>query len=266
MAYFMGNIYSKSMLMETQLHVILPQDGRRYIWKKTPKTLILLHGLSDNASTWVRLSSIERYAEMYNLAVVMPEVQRSWYQNMVYGQKPFTYITEELPQKLSNMFQISVEREDMMIAGWSMGGYGALKCAMSVPDAFSCCGALSGAYDLLALLKMSAREDAPDVLKGLEKDLKSIFGEKMIVPSEEDILSLIRERREKGEMLPNVYMSSGIEDFMYPVFERVRAFCRENLTQYFSEVFEGCHEWKVCDRAVEHMLDYFLNYEKRKDE
>lgn len=94
MGFFSGNIYSASMRMETQVNVILPQDGRNYTWDQKPKTLILLHGLSDNASTWMRLSSIERYAQMYNLAVVMPEVQRSWYQDNSYGMRMFTYIAD----------------------------------------------------------------------------------------------------------------------------------------------------------------------------
>lgn len=266
MAYFSGNIYSEEMLMETQLHVILPQDGRRYIWREKPKTLILLHGLSDNASTWIRLSSIERYAEKYNLAVIMPEVQRSWYQDMVYGQKPFTYITKELPRKISKMFQVSVEREDMMVAGWSMGGYGALKCALTFPDVFSCCGALSGVYDIKALLNLSVQKNAPDVLKGLEKDLGGVFGEKLIIPAEADIPSLIEERGKERESLPNIYMSCGSDDFLYPVFERIRNLCRLNLKDYFSEEFDGGHEWNVCDQAVMHMLDYFLDQKKRKDE
>lgn len=54
MAFFMGTIYSKSMLQDTSFNVILPHDGRRYIWNEPPKTLILLHGLSDSAATWIR--------------------------------------------------------------------------------------------------------------------------------------------------------------------------------------------------------------------
>ncbi len=265
MAYFSGNIYSDAMLVETQLHVILPQDGRNYTGNRKPKTLILLHGLSDNASTWMRLSSVERYTEAYNLAVVMPEVQRSWYHDMVYGQKPFTYITEELPGKLSRMFQVSVEREDMMIAGWSMGGYGALKCALTVPEVFSCCGALSGAYDLQALLELSEKEGAPDVLRGLKKDLGGIFGEKTGIPNDADIPSLIEKGKKEGKLLPDIYMSSGTDDFLYPVFGRIRDLCRANLEHYFSEEFDGGHDWKVCDQAVMHMLEHFLKQEKRQD-
>ena len=82
MAYFVGNIYSDCLKQDTQLQVIIPQDEREYACKEDPKLLILLHGLSDNAATWVRKTSIERYAQEYNLAVLMPEVHRSWYYDM----------------------------------------------------------------------------------------------------------------------------------------------------------------------------------------
>ena len=34
--------------------------------------LLLLHGLSSDATTYMRFTSIERYAEAHHLAVIMP--------------------------------------------------------------------------------------------------------------------------------------------------------------------------------------------------
>ena len=112
MAFFMGTIYSKSMLQDTAFNVILPHDGRRYIWTEPPKTLILLHGLSDSAATWIRRTAIERYAERYNLAVIIPEVQRSWYQDMVYGVRAFHYIRKRFWILLKKCFMFQ-QKEKM---------------------------------------------------------------------------------------------------------------------------------------------------------
>lgn len=264
MGFFSGNIYSASMRMETQVNVILPQDGRNYTWDQKPKTLILLHGLSDNASTWMRLSSIERYAQMYNLAVVMPEVQRSWYQDNSYGMRMFTYIAEELPKLMEKMFQVSVRREDLMIAGWSMGGYGALRCSLTFPERFSCCGALSGAYDLSYMLKCEDTLGA-DEMKRLREEYQAIFGENTKIPDERDIFLLIEKDKKEGKIMPNVFMSSGTSDYLYPVFQKVRKMCEENITEYHAEEYEGAHEWRVCDKAVERMLKYFLGNEKSEE-
>lgn len=260
MSYFSGNIYSASMKMETQLHIILPQDGRNYTWAQKPKTLILLHGLSDNASTWVRLSSIERYAQMYNLAVVMPEVQRSWYQDTENGMRMFTYIGEELPRLMEHMFQVSVEREDLMIGGWSMGGYGALKCALTFPQRFSRCGAFSGAYDLSYMLGCEETL-GKDTVDRLHEEYRGLFGEEANIPDVSDIFSLIEDVANSGEALPEVFMSSGTEDFMYPVFQKVRKKCEAKLPNYYAREYAGGHEWAVCDKAVADMLEYFLGEE-----
>ena len=38
----------------------------------------LLHGLADNCTGWSRYTSVERYARKYEIALVIPEVQRSF--------------------------------------------------------------------------------------------------------------------------------------------------------------------------------------------
>ena len=74
------------------------------------KVLYLLHGLSDDASAWQRYSSIETYAAHYGLVVVMPSVSRSFYIDQPNGQDYFTYLAEELPQYLSDVFNLTPTR------------------------------------------------------------------------------------------------------------------------------------------------------------
>ncbi len=45
--------------------------------------MILLHGGTDCSSTWVRRTSLERYAELYDMAIVMPDGEMSFFNNMV---------------------------------------------------------------------------------------------------------------------------------------------------------------------------------------
>ena len=72
------------------------------------KVLYLLHGLSDDASAWQRYSSIETLAAAYGLVVVMPSVGRSFYVDQPNGQQYFTYLTEELPQYLADVFGLAL--------------------------------------------------------------------------------------------------------------------------------------------------------------
>ena len=126
------NYYSKCLKTNAKVTVILPEKSRdmpgiRWPDTETYKTLYLLHGWSGDHRDWTRYTNIERYARQYELAVIMPEVGRSWYTDTAYEANYFTFITEELPAFCRSHFKgMSNKREDTLIAGNSMGGYGAM--------------------------------------------------------------------------------------------------------------------------------------------
>ncbi len=259
MAMFTGNIYSKALLMDTQLSVIVPHDGRFYEGQGNPKTLILLHGLSDNSSVWYRRTAIERYADKYDLTVIMPEVQRSYYNDMLYGHKAYTYIAEELPELIESMFKTSIAREDLMIAGLSMGGYGAIRCAFGNPERFGYCGAFSGAYDIKELLNLSV--DAAPVIEGFQQDVQAIFGNEMMVPKEATIPYILQQAATNQD-LPKLYMTCGTEDFLYPTNIKIRDLCKKLHIDMMYEEWSGGHEWSFWDDSIEKMLS--LVFENKK--
>ena len=82
----------------------------------------------------------------------MPAVNRSFYANEVHGDRYWDYVSEELPEIVGNFFRISQDPADTFVAGLSMGGYGALKLALTHPDRFAAAATLSGALDLDELL------------------------------------------------------------------------------------------------------------------
>ena len=157
-----------------ELYAIVPQHNydsslpygkmsrRRY------PTLFLLHGLSDDCSAWSRYSSIERYAAQYNVAVIMPDGGRSFYTDAANGFRYWSFISEELPQVVSEMFPLSLERENCFAAGLSMGGYGALKLGLHHPERFAAIAALSPVVDL------ECRFNAPDTALW-RPELENIF-------------------------------------------------------------------------------------------
>ena len=116
-----------------------PDRRARCCSQGAPPLLYLLHGLSDDATAWTRYTSIERYAQAYGLAVVMPQVQRSFYCDQVHGGRFWTFMTQELPEVVQRFFHVSSRREDTFVAGLSMGGFGAMKWALHEPRAVRCC-------------------------------------------------------------------------------------------------------------------------------
>ena len=88
------------------------------------KTLYVLHGGSDDASLYLRRTRLEEYALERDLAVVMPEVRNSFYCDMVHGKKYFTYLSEELPEIVENIFPLTHDPKERYVIGNSMGSHG----------------------------------------------------------------------------------------------------------------------------------------------
>ena len=149
MALIQMNYYSEAIKCVVPVNVILPEIPKRDPGVGAPevesyKTLYLFHGLEGDHTVWLRRSNIERYAAKYNLAVVMPEVGRSWYTDTCYGIKYFTFVTEELPKVCRSYFKgMSAKREDNLVAGLSMGGAGCMKIGLANPDKYAAIGCLS---------------------------------------------------------------------------------------------------------------------------
>src|SRR5687767_5064296 len=143
MAFFDCHFFSDTLAMTVSTHVLIPQQSKGQIGiesgpaRETYPTLFLLHGLSDDHTIWTRRTSIERYATAKNIAVVMPAVGRSFYQDMASGPRYWNFVSEELPGIMRQFFPLSSKREDTFAAGLSMGGYGALRLGLARPEKFA---------------------------------------------------------------------------------------------------------------------------------
>lgn len=246
MGYFRGAIRSDALNMTTHLNVILPERGAR-----AENTLLLLHGLSGGADDWVRKTGIERYAVRYNLAVFMPEVQRSWYMDMKYGLNYFTYVSEELPRLLAGSFQAPMDSEHLYVAGLSMGGYGATKCALRHPERFAGLIALSSRFFLTE--KLAAIENDPAQLN----EWRAILGEELTLKREDCLECLLEQASPAMRHMP-VYMACGTEDVLYGESVRMSAMMREKGWQVTMEEWPGVHDWAFWDKAIQRALACLL--------
>src|SRR4051795_10646195 len=150
-----------------------------------PPVLYLLHGLSDDHTAWLRNTSIDRYAAARGLAVVMPQVQRSFYADEVHGGRYWTFLSEELPEVVGSFFRVSTRREDTYVAGLSMGGYGALKWALREPHRFAAAASLSGALDLAYIQEFDLRPH----IRAL---VARVFPDRKVAGGDEDLLHLVK--------------------------------------------------------------------------
>jgi putative tributyrin esterase len=238
----------ESVKVNLPLNIILPDPGKMgAVPLAKRKLLYLLHGLGDDASAWQRYTSIETLAAAYGLVVVMPSAGRSFYVDQPNGQKYFTYLTEELPQYLAQVFGLAPNRADTFIAGNSMGGYGAVKAALLHPERYAAAASLSG---VLSLAIFSLIPDDPR-----RQEFTSLFGDLARLPgSEHDPAVWLAEAAKNPASLPRLYLYTGRQEDIHPLSGMFHAACQSLGVQseYYEE--DGGHDWFLWDGHIRRFL------------
>ncbi|WP_374019793.1 alpha/beta hydrolase family protein [Paenibacillus thiaminolyticus] len=252
MALLTCNYFSEVLGLGTAMTVILPEtrSGQYGMDNVTStevhKTLFLLHGLSDDHTNWVRNTSIERYAAVKGIAVVMPQVHRSFYTDMAHGLRYWTFLTDELPAKARSFFPLSAKREDNYVAGLSMGGYGAMKWALSYPERFAAAASLSGSLDVAA----------PALRELIREDARLIYGEGDIAGTPNDLFCLLEQAdRHQGPKL-KLFQCCGTEDFLYEDNLRFREAVRRTGFELTYTEGPGDHTWEYWDARIQDVLEW----------
>jgi S-formylglutathione hydrolase FrmB len=235
------------------LNVILPDPGEMgEVPVARRKVLYLLHGLSDDASAWQRYSSIETIAAAYGLVVVMPSVGRSFYADLPNGQKYFTYLVDELPHYLADVFRLAPRREDTFIAGCSMGGYGAIKAALLHPELYSAAASFSGVLSL-EFLKAFPNDPRRVEFSYLFGDLEKLAG------SEHDPSVWLQDAAKNPSAIPRLFIACGRQEDVYPLSGLFYNACRSlGLSAEYHEEDAG-HDWLFWNVQIQRFLSTILN-------
>ncbi len=256
MAFLQVQFFSETLNVASTVNVIMPEPSQGIGVTaagadELPKVLYLLHGYSDDHSIWMRRTSVERYAARYNLAVIMPAVNHSFYTNEVQGERYWDYVSDELPRAMHRFFRLSDKPEDTFVAGLSMGGYGAMKLALTYPERFGAAASFSGATDIC---NMSGR--SKERLDGFRR----VFGVLEEMPgSRHDLFHLMKSRPEKA---PRLYVSCGTADFLYHQHEKFIPALKKygwDVTHY--EKPDAVHEWGFWDEEIRKFIPWAM--EKR---
>jgi putative tributyrin esterase len=246
MALIDCKFFSQTLGMSSTMRVILPETSASPAGHGH-RTLFLLHGMSDDESAWTRGSNIETYAEARGLAVVMPNVHRSFYSNMRYGYRYWDFVSGELIEKARAMFALSPKREDNFVAGLSMGGHGAFKLALRMPHVFAAAASLSGVADVTEFRDVRAL------------DYRLIFGESGPERgSEHDVFHLASELVRSDAPKPRLYQCCGTEDFLLAQNRQLRDHLQPLGFDYLYEEGPGDHDWKYWDRMIDRTLRWLI--------
>ena len=256
MAFIQCDFFSNALGMCTSINVILPEPKADQIAKsdlpagQRYPVLWLLHGHSDDHTIWMRRTNIERYVADMNLAVVMPAVDRSFYCDMAHGLKYWTYISEELPRIVRALFPISAAREDNFAAGLSMGGYGAFKLGLNLPERYAAAASLSGA------LRKDWQPD-PGADPAWAGFIADIFGDfKQYSGSVNDLYFQAGQLAQSKAPRTKLFACCGAEDFLHKENLAFRDHARRLGLDYTYEEGPGTHEWGYWDAMIQKVLKW----------
>jgi S-formylglutathione hydrolase FrmB len=262
------NFYSKTLCNHTDIQVLLPtlpdndhiQKSLKDIYaERRIPALYLLHGALDDYTMWLRQTNVERYAEEAGIAVIMPSGHNGYYTNARYGLRYFDYITIELPYFIQYTFPVARAAEYRFIAGASMGGYGACKCALSLPDQYRAFGNFSGAVD-------------PERLEPLMKEIgfdffryDLIFGGSDKVKGSADDLMVLAERNETASKKPFAFISCGKEDRINTQMN-LDLYEKLTLAGFETELMRGAggHDWAYWDKCLKRFIEKISSLKPRE--
>ena len=241
MAFATINYYSHSLDHASTLNVLFPDSpDAREPWG----TYYLLHGLSDDHTTWMRRSLIERHTLGMPIVVVMPEGGRGWYTNAVDGDAYEDDLLKDVMRLVERNFPVRKDRAGRAIGGLSMGGFGAVKLALKHPDLFCSVDSHSGVLGWLR---------DPLEAKALTRESTRIFGESP-AGGPEDPFALAEQLSRRKR--PALRIDCGEED---PFILQNRAFHEHLETLGFPHEYHespGTHDWQYWEYHTREALAF----------
>ena len=217
---------------------LVTSRGTRY------PVLYLLHGWSGHHDSWIKNTYLKRYAEEHRLIIVTPEGENGWYTDGAVNpaDKFESYVVEELMPEVELRFRTISERRGRGVAGYSMGGYGALKFGLKHPELFAFAASTSGALDT------AARTDDPSIMRA--------FGEPWsAVRAANDLPRLAREfPEERRGLLPFLYLDCGEKDQWFASNRDFAALLYERKFAYEYRQVPGDHVWPYWDKQLREIM------------
>lgn len=246
---------SKLMAREMPYRVVLPINYENKKEVRFP-VIYLLHGLTGHFNNWTDKTKLIDYAKNYDFIIVTPEGDNGWYSDSatVANDKYESYIIQELIPEIDRNFRTLSTRENRVIGGLSMGGYGSLKFGLKYPEKFVLVGSFSGALGAASFTEKTAG--------GIGKSIDAIFGG---IESENrksnDIFKIVREiSPEKIKSLPFVYLDCGTEDFLFQNNRDFVALLLEKKVPHEFRQLPGKHDWIFWNSQVKEFLELSDNY------
>jgi S-formylglutathione hydrolase FrmB len=138
--------YSSALGRDMPYRVYIPKDVAA---RARFPVVYLLHGCGTSFRDWSNYSDVGAYAAK-GFILVMVDGACSYYVNAALNAKDRyeDYFVHDLISDAESRFPVLRDRENRAVVGVSMGGFAAVKLALTRPDLFAFAGAISPAIDV----------------------------------------------------------------------------------------------------------------------
>lgn len=264
MAVFQVDFFSQALAKSTCFHMVLPNDvppmmrENNVNYNRKMKTLFLLHGFSGSSKDWLLGSSVQELSIKYNMAVIMPSGDNSFYLDgkgtgRAYGK----FVGSELVEYVRKTFNLAMVKEDTFIGGLSMGGFGAIHTGLSYPETFGKIVGLSSALIIHNIKNI--KEGFKDGIADYDY-YNLVFGDlSQLENSENNPEYLIKKLKSEGQAIPPIYMACGTEDFLIEENRKFYQFLQDEAVDAHYIESPGLHDWKFWNDYLEPSIEWLLS-------
>lgn len=252
---------------ELEFRFVLPDDVRfrnnpdgtpNPHYQRPTKTLLVLNGATHNNLEWLMHTRIHDLAIQYNLAVILPSGENSFYVN-THGNRFADYVGQELMEYATKTFGLSTKKEDHYVMGLSMGGFGALHTGLAYADTFDKIAAFSSA---LIIHEVAGAKEGFSNGGGDYKHYVRMFGDlDNILTSDINPEQLLLDLRAAGKPIPGMYLCCGTEDFLLEHNRQFNRFLVDNNFPHLYYESPGGHDYDFWNGYVEKAIKWMLEVE-----
>lgn len=217
MALIQIDFQSMCLKRHVKFNAYIPLDPMLLPGVKPPagpfKTMYLLHGYSGSCFDWLGSDKIGKLSQQYNLAIIMPDGENHFYVDAVrrtdmYGEM----IGRELVDFTRRIFPLSHKREDTIIAGVSMGGFGAMRNGLKYSDVF---GHIIGCSPAMIINDLNKDNAIATVTGATKSYYRSVFGDlESAAQSDMSPFWLAEKMKNDGKEFPDIFFGCGYNDLL----------------------------------------------------
>ena len=252
-------LFSETMQKDWKYSIYYPA-GYEKSSKKYP-IIYILHGLTDNYTSWIKLGSTQILLDKAIAAgiipasvVIFPDGQNTWYADIANTNMRTAFLNDLFPYVETN-FQVINNKKSRAIGGQSMGGHGALVFALNNPDYFDSAFVLSPA---ITKLGKTPPELLIDFIKGTKLD--HVYGNPFSQEKwEKYSYHSGYQKYLSQDQKVRFFVGIGSADPVTPAEDArdlIADFEKDNIEYEYMEVPNGVHTWSLWALLMEPSLKF----------